>query len=68
MSSTGLINSKKLITIEVPENMLMLLVNSEALWDGHDEYRFEKDGKLPANRKVVRKLIVRHLKTRGIIK
>jgi len=66
MCSTGQI--KKTIEITLPYDYVVLLLKSDSLWDDKDRFVFEKYGKLPPKRKIVRNLVKKHLVIRGFIK
>ena len=68
MSSTGFIFSKRLVQVWLPFDEVNLLRNSKWLWDGKDELRFEKHGKIPSKRKVIRKLMRNHIEYRDLKK
>ena len=55
-----------LIQIWLPKRTVLLLLESRALWDSGDELKYEKTGKLPNKRKILRALIDRHIEVRKL--
>lgn len=60
--------STGLVAVWLPLHDVELLITSRALWDGKDELRYEKNGKLPPTRKIVRALIKKHIEIRKLEK
>ena len=60
--------STALIAVWLPREYVRLLRESESLWDGKDRFRYDRYGKLPATRKVIRELIRKHLILKHLLK